>query len=157
MKRIIIYIAILAALLAAPVEPLKLGELVPVQVVSVQKEGDWTVIETDTGDKGIGADARRALENLKDTASGKIYLDTAEYLLLGESGEDAVEMLRGELKKTVRLCAIAKTMDLAETAKFLRVHGNLPKLKCWKKGTELPVLSTIGDALIFLKKVENNA
>ena len=157
MKRIIAYIGILAALLAAPVEPMKIGELIPVQVVSVQKEKGWTVIETDSGNRGIGGDAQKALKNLKDTAKGKIYLDTAEYLLIGKNAEEAVEMLRGDLKKTVKLCAAAKTLDPGETVEFLDVHGELPKLKNWKKEMELPVLSTFGDALIFLKKVENNA
>jgi len=157
MKRIIIYVGILAALLAAPVEPLRIGELIPVRVVSVQKENGWTVITTDTGNKGMGGDAQQALRNLKDTASGKIYLDTAEYLLVGKYSEDTVEMLRSEMKKSVQLCATATTADLGEAAKYLAAQGELPKLKDWKMGMELPVIGTFGDALIFLKKVENSA
>ena len=157
MKQIIIYISILVTLMAVPVEPQKLGQMIPVQVVSVQKENGWTVIETDTGNKGMGGDARQAAKNLKDTANGKIYLDTAQYLLIGKNAEEAVEMLQDELRKSVRLCATAAIADLGETAKFLEAHGQLPKLKDWKKDMELPVISTFGDSLIFLKKVENNA
>lgn len=154
MKRIVLYIGIIALVFAAPVEHLNVGELIPVQVVAISEENGWTVIETDTGDKGIGANAQKALKNLKDTASGKIYLDTAEYLLLGKNTAKAAEDLRSELKPSVKLCKTAKSLDLKETAKFLNTHGKLTKLKDWNKDTELPVLSTFGDALIFLKKVE---
>ena len=156
MKRIILYIVILAGVIAAPVKPLNVGSLIPVQVVALREENGWTVIETDTGNRGIGGTAKQALRNLKDTACGDIYLDTAEYLLLGENAADAAEELRSELKRSVQICETAAKVDLAQAAKFLGVHGRLPKLKDWKKDAELPVLSTFGDMLIFLKKVENN-
>ena len=157
MKRILIYVGILAALLVAPVKPSNIGQLHPVQVVSVYKENNWVVIETDTEDRGIGGSALQALQNLKDTTSGNIYLDTAEYLLLTKDTQEEVEALRAELKDSVQLCMCAKQVDLAAAGKYLSVHGQLPKMKHWKKGTELPVLSTFGDSLIFLKKVENSA
>ena len=157
MKRIILYIGILAAMLAAPVEPADIGKLRPVQVVSIYKENDWIIMKTDTEDRGMGGTAKQALQNLKDTSSGIIYLDTAEYLLLTKDTQDAVEELRDELKDSVRLCMTAKQVDLVESAKYLNVHGWLPKLEDWKKDMELPVLSTFGDSLIFLKIVENNA
>ena len=140
-------------MLAVPIEPSDIGKLRPVQVVSVYKENAWVVMETDTGDKGFGSTAQQALQNLKDTSTGVIYLDTAEYLLLSKDTVDAAEELRKELKSSVRLCLAAKQVDMVEAAKFLGVHGSLPKLKDWEKDTELPVLSTFGNSLIFLKKV----
>ena len=157
MKRILLYIGVLAALLVLPVERSDVGKLLPVQVVSIYKEGNWTVVETDTENRGMGGTAEQALRNLKDTASGIIYLDTAEYLLLTQDTQEAAEELRDELKESVRVCMAAKSVNLAEAAKYLSVHGDLPKLKNWKQGGELPVLGTFGDSLIFLKKVENNA
>ena len=157
MKRILIYIGILAALIAAPVERSDIGKLRPVQVVSVYKERNWVVMETDTEDKGYGGTVRQALQNLKDTSSGIIYLDTADYLLVGRDMEAAAEELRQELKDNVRLCIAAKPLDLASVSRYLSVQGDLPKLKAWSEGEELPVLSTFENSLIFLKKVENNA
>jgi len=157
MKRIILYIVILAGVLAIPVKRLDVAKLRPVQVVSIYTENNWLVMETDTGDKGFGGTARQALQNLKDTSSGIIYLDTADYLLLTDETMDTAEELRQELKDTVRLCLTAKKVNLAEASKFLSVHGKLPRLSAWENGQELPVLSTFGDSLIFLKKVENRA
>ena len=157
MKRILLYAGILSALLAAPTEHLDVGKLRPVQVVSVYKENQWVVIETDTGDYGIGATAKQALNNMKDTTSGVIYLDTAEYLLLRKDAEEEVEELRSILKPSTQLCYVEAEMDIAETGKFLAAHGDLPKLEDWKKGQDLPVLSTFRKRLTFLKKVEKSA
>lgn len=154
MKRIVIYIVILAAVVAAPVKQQNIGKMKPIRVVSVHKENDWIIIETDTEDIGMGGTVKQALQNLKDTADGIIYMDTAEYLLLSKDALETVEELRKELKPSVRLCVATKMEDLSETAKYLDVQGGLPKLKNWKNGRELPVLSTFGDSLIFLKKVE---
>ena len=157
MKRILLYVGILAAVIAAPVEPLNVGQMLPVQVVALSRENGWTVIETDTGNRGIGGTAKQALRNLKDRANGKIYLDTAEYLLLGKETADAVEELRNELRQTIQLCEMAKPIDLAQAANYLKAHGKLPRLKDWKRDAELPVLSLFEESLIFLKKVENSA
>ena len=157
MRRIILYIGILALIVAAPVKPMDIEKLRPVQIVSVYKQSDWTVIETDTGDKGIGGTARQALQNMKDTSNGVIYLDTAEYLLVTKETEEATRELMAELKPSVRMCMTTGVEDLKQAVLYLKAHGGLPKLKAWVKGAELPVLSTFGDSLIFLKKVENNA
>ena len=157
MRRIILYIGILALVIAAPVKPMNIGDLRPVQIVSVYKEGGWTVIETDTDDKGIGGTALQALQNMKDASDGVIYLDTADYLLLTKDAEEAIMELYENLKPSVRLCMVSGAVNLKKAASYLKTHGALPKLKGWKKGTELPVLSTFGNSLIFLKKVENNA
>lgn len=70
MKRTILYIGILALIVAAPVKPMDIEKLRPVQIVSIYKENSWTVIETDTEDKGIGGTAKQALQNMKDTSDG---------------------------------------------------------------------------------------
>lgn len=157
MKRKLIYIGILTALLAVPVERLDVGKLHPVQVVSVYKENGWVVIQTDTEDIGIGETARQALKNMKDTTSGVIYLDTAEYLLTSKDAEDVVEELRDALKPKTRICYAESEVDIKEAGKFLTAHDTLPELKDWESGQDLPVITTFRNRLTFLKKVENSA
>ena len=152
MKRNIIYIVILAAMLWVPVKKLDVSKLLPIQVVSVYKEENMVVIETDTQSRGVGVTVGQALENLKDTANGIIYLDTAEYLMLSPDAEHTVETLRQELKGSVRLCMTQAKIDPAEVVVFLGAHGQLPQLKSWKKGMELPVLHAFENSLTFLKK-----
>ncbi|MBR2420803.1 MAG: hypothetical protein IKB09_00445 [Oscillospiraceae bacterium] len=157
MKRTILYIGILALVLAAPVKPMEIEKLRPVQIVSVYKKNDWTVVETDTEDIGIGTSVEQAVQNMKDTSGGVIYLDTAEYLLLTKETEETAERLRAELKPSVGICLMTGVEDLQKAVLFLQSHGELPKLKEWKKGRELPILSSFGESFIFLKKVENKA
>ena len=157
MKRIILYIGILVGLLLAPVEQMEVGKLIPVEVVSVYRQGENYVIETDTQNKGIGQTPGAALQNLKDTASGTIYLDTAKYLLLTQDAQNAVEVLRENLKPATKLSEIERPLPMQEVAKFLDSHGKLVRLKQWKEGVEMPLLSTFEDSYIFLKKVENKA
>ncbi len=149
MKRIIIYIAALALLTFAPVKGAELGKMHPVEVVLVSRQGNSLVLSTDTGDAGQGIDVLSALENLKATTSGIIYLDTTEYLLLTEGAEDAAQQLKSYLKKSVRVCMADSAVDLKEAAKFLPVHGDLPKLKEWKTEDKLPYLRTEGKRLLL--------
>ena len=157
MKKILLYIGILAVMLVIPVKSLDVGKLRPVQVVSVYIEDEWTVIETDTGDYGIGATAKQALANMKDTAAGVIYLDTAQYLLIGKDAQNEAETLRDVLKQDTRLCYVEPKIDPKSAGEFLAAHSGLPKLKEWKTGQDLPVLTTFRKRLTFLKKVEKRA
>ena len=157
MKRILLYIVILAAMLIVPVKRLDVGKLRPVQVVSLYKDDGRVVIETDTGDFGIGATATQALRNMEETTVGVIYLDTARYLLLTKNAEDAGEELRSVLKPDTRICYIEPEIDLEEAGGYLAAHGDLPRLCRWKKGEDLPVLTTFRKRLTFLKKVEKRA
>ena len=157
MKRMVIYIGILASVLAVPIRPSNVGELLPVQVVAVYEEQGQTVLETDTGNRGVGENAVEALANMKAIALGNIYLDTAEYLLIGKNAQKGAEALRQVLKGTVQVCTLEEPADLSAAAQYLDVHGELPKLRAWKEGSELPVLRPLEDSFTFLKKVENSA
>lgn len=157
MKRIILYIGIVAALFAVPAEQMEVGKLIPVKTVAVYQKNTSYVIETDTQNKGVGETVPDALQNLKDTAAGTIYLDTAKYLLITEETQEAVELLRQSMKPTTHLCKMKRPVPVEGAGEFLDVHDSLPKLKHWKYGMELPVLSGEEDSFILLKKVENNA
>ena len=82
MKRVIIYSCILILLLFSPVAKLDVADLEPVEVVYLYKESGNTVLQTDTDAKGKGEDVLAALDDLRQTTSGVVYLDTARYLLI---------------------------------------------------------------------------
>ena len=151
MKRIIIYIIVLIGVWFAPVESANVGQLHPVELVMVTREGEGIVLTTDTGDVGQGTDGLSALENLKATAAGTVYLDTARFLLLTEGAEDAAQQLRQHLKQSVRVCMAEPDADLVTAAKFLSAHGELPRFKHWKQGDMLPRLQTLGEQFLLTK------
>ena len=147
MKKIVLYILILATLWLVPAERADIAKLRPVAVIALYKENDVIILATDTDDYGTGADVMQALAQMRSTSPAIIYLDTADYLLIEEEAVGEVDALRAELKATVRLCKIAGTVDLKSAAEYLPVHGALPTLCRWKIGESLPILQTENDRL----------
>lgn len=147
MKRILLYVLVLVALMFAPVKGANIGRLHPVEVVALYSENDQIIIETDTEDKGIGSTLAAALNDLHKTTDGYVYLDTAEYLLVGDGAQWAVEELRPTLRKRIKICISDEGVDLKFAAKFLSVHSTLPQLKDWKMGDNLPKLTRIDSRL----------
>ena len=129
--RWILYGVIIVLALIAPVAPLDVAKLQPVEAVAVRMENGRVILETDTEDRGEGATAAEALADMKNNATSVIYLDTAEYLMVEEGAEACVEELRPLLNDSVYVGA-----DLGWAVKdqlqYYEVHGNLPKLKRWK-------------------------
>ena len=140
MKRFPVYLVLAAVLLWVPVRRTDVGKLRPVQVIAVYEENGQIILETDTQDRGIGKTGMEALNNLKATTPAVIYLDTADFLLMGDGTDDRIAELEGRLKKSVKLCRVTEKMNLKDAAAYLRVHKQLPSLKVWKTGIKIPYL-----------------
>lgn len=147
MKRIVIYGLVLLLLYFAPVKGTDIGKMHPVEVLFLYHEEQSIVIETDTGDIGKGLTVHNALQDLKNTTSGIIYLNTAQYLLITETTKDAVEQLRPMLNKSLRICFAESGVDLKEAARYLPVHRDLPKLSDWTPYAQLPTLRYVEERL----------
>ena len=124
--RILLYIAILAAMLFAPVDRLDIAKLEPVEAVAVYMEDAQITLQTDGENIGKGATAQEALTDLKENALAVIYLDTADYLLIGEGAENAANDLRQYLRESVQIGKY-NGGNVKEEAKYLDVHGNAEK------------------------------
>ena len=131
--RKILYIITLAALLVVPVERLDVADLAPVQTVGICVKQDAVVLETDTDCSGIGQTVEDALRDLEGNTPGVIYLDTAEYLLIGEDAEEYVEALKNHLSASVKVAAWDEKASIKSAAQYLDVRKDLPKLKDWNK------------------------
>ena len=129
MKRLLIYIAVLAAALMVPLRRTDVGKLQPVELVKLYKEEATLIIETDTGDLGRGDTVDVAFENLEETTSGIVFLDTADFLLVSKEAISEVGALKGHLKKSVRLCFAEANIDPVEAAAFLSVHRPQVRLR----------------------------
>lgn len=124
--RVLLYIVILVAMLFVPVDRLDIAKLEPVEAVAVYMEAGEVVLQTDAKTTGRGATAAEALQNLKDNALSVVYLDTADYLLVGQGAEAAGEELRRYLRESVQI-GTYNGGDVKEEARFLDVHGNEAK------------------------------
>lgn len=129
--RIVLYIVILGLLFLAPLERVDVAKLLPIEAVAVYMEDGAVVLETDTENKGSGETVTQALDALKTNTPAVVYLDTAEFLLVSEDAVRWVDELRLFLKPTVKVCVCEVAGQVKNTAKYLEVHGNLPKLRDW--------------------------
>ena len=129
MKRITIYIMVLAVATLIPMRGMDIGKLRPVGLIQLYKEAGEVFIVTDTGDSGYGETVDKAFDNLEDTTSGVIFLDTADYLLISETAKDAAMELGQYVKPTIEICIAEKDIDPIQAAEYLAVHHPEVKLR----------------------------
>lgn len=132
MKRIVIYILALAAALMVPIEGTDVGKLQPVSVVQLYRDGESVIIETDTGDSGVGGSVEAAFNNLEETTAGVIFLDTADFLLLDSNAAEVIGALETYLKPSIRICLVEEKIDPGQAAQYLAVHRPGVQLKNYK-------------------------
>lgn len=134
--RVTLYIIILALLFLAPVEPLDVAKLQPVQTVAIYTKENDVFMETDTGVKSRGQDVDSALEELERVTPGVIYLDTSEYLLVSENAVSMVDDLRPYLHPSVKVCLWDEKGNVKNASEYLSVMSDLPELRQWKNTEE---------------------
>ena len=150
MKRLLLYVAIMAVVLLIPLERTDVAKLHPVQSVALYKMTIGYRIETDTGDVGNGATVDAAFADLKATTPGVIYLDTADYFLIAQGAEFAAEEMRKYLKSGVQVCGIIGQGSLENISLFLSAHSGLPLFCKWEQGVKLPLLDCREERIKFL-------
>ena len=139
MKKLI-YVLLLAVTILAPVQRVDVGSLQPVEILSVSKEREKIVIQTDADDLGFGDNIEEAVMDLMETSTGVIYLDTVEFLLLEKECENEVGGLIEKLNNWVRVCYLQGKPSLKVAREYLRAHGVFPNISEWQKGKRLPTL-----------------
>lgn len=125
MKRWAWYVAALALIVAVSAESYAgsdVGELQPVQTVRVIDRNGQIVVETDTGDFGEGVTLKDAFADMEATASTRLFLDTAEYLLIAPECQSLLPELMSYLRPSCYLCLTEGEADLAQVGQFLRCH-----------------------------------
>lgn len=125
----------------SPFRGTDVGRLRPAQWVYLSREEDTVSLETDTGDRGAGADALSALEDLRKTAPGELFLETADYVLVSREALGDLPQLGSVLRSGVEVC-LAEGKPGETTAAYLRAHNPGLTLREYFMGEgELPVLA----------------
>ena len=135
MKRWIVILGIFAAALAlSPSSGVDAAQLQPIEVVYLYKEGAKLTILTDTGDQGTGNDLASALADLKNTTSGKVFMETAEYLLVTEETQGYIEELYEQLRPACGVCLVKGQPEMESAVKYLSSHQPESTLKDYRAG-----------------------
>ena len=148
MKRIL-YAAIIVIALLIPERGTDIGKLRPVGLIQIYKEGTQIWIVTDTGDSGWGGSVNAALQNLKDTTPGTIYLDTADYLLVGKTAIEESKTLGRYLNASTKVCLAERDVEPAEAAEYLKVREIHEKVGDIWDYSGMKVLEKVNSRLIL--------
>lgn len=132
MKHWWIYIVLYGAVCMFGLSPFAgtdVAMLDPVEVVWVEEKNGEICIETDCGTLGLGKTIQEALQNLHDTASGTVFLDTADYLLVKKGNEQFIIEMQTVLRPSCMVCIAERKPELSEAAEFLHTHKPVIRLK----------------------------
>lgn len=99
-----------------------IGTLQPVQAVRLSCLRAQVCVETDTGDVGVGEDLKAALEGMKQSASGEIFLDTADYLIISPACVDLLPAMTAYLRPSCAVCLEEGETDMEQVGQFLQQH-----------------------------------
>lgn len=124
MKRWMIFLGMMVVaglMLRLPHPATDLSELEPVEVVLVRQAQNGIEVETDTGAIGRGADLTAAVDDLEEHSMGKVFLDTADYLLL-ELNDTDYEQFYSVFRPGCHVCLADGVEDLSQAGVFLQTH-----------------------------------
>lgn len=117
----------------------ELGELSPAALLFVYREGEEIIIETDTACVGRGSTIRNALDDMNQTSSGRILLDTVENLVVSSEAKQTIPQLQELLRPGVLVCKSEK-IDAEKAWRYLRIHKPSQRLKDVSEDTKLEQL-----------------
>lgn len=138
MCAIIIFVTLIAS---TPFKGRDIAKLIPVEVIWLSESQGEVYLETDAGDSGLGTSVQDALENMKQSVAGTLFLETADYLILNQEDEYLLEQVFPLLRPTCMICAASKIPDMEYIGKFLSAHEPDLTLRQYRvRGGDIPVL-----------------
>jgi hypothetical protein len=150
MKKWLLMAALAGLLLCRPFRASDVARLKPVEIIRVSQVPQGIRVETDTGDTGEGADLVQAFADLKQTASGDIFLETADRLLVSPHAVELLPKLTDYLRPGCNICVEMGQIDMESVGAFLRIHEPGVTLQDHRAGeTALPVLCVV-DGRMYL-------
>ena len=126
MKRLLFWAAVAAAALSGlnPFQSHDVAQLLPVQALTVDMENGQVRLDSGAA-KGSGKDLDAALADLQQAAEGRVFLQTAEYVVLSPRALRLLpEVVQWQaLRPATAICAAESALPDAESAaKYLQAH-----------------------------------
>ena len=112
--------ALLLALLLPKGRGTDLSELIPVEILYIDKVEDHIQVVTDQGVSGMADTLEAALADMQGTSPGRVFLDTAEYLLVTEQALPELENLMRTIRPSVKLLLVTQQPQWDGLAAYLQ-------------------------------------
>ena len=125
MKNGLFYLSIFAAAILAGAFSLQgtdVARLAPVEAAWLTQQAQTVCIVTDTGDVGYGRSVQEALQDMKASASGTIFLETADYLIVEQGREELLEQVYEIFRPACQVCVCHDMPRMQDVAGFLSAH-----------------------------------
>ncbi len=155
MKRWFLFCGIILAVgILVRIKPtgVDVAALEPVELLYVNSQNGTYYLTTDTGSQGSGQTVAQAISDLKAKSSGKIFLNTAEHLLLTPSAWESVERFSQHLRPDCGVVIVEGEPDLETAAQFLRTHKPGFTLNDLRAGeTSVPLLYIVEGGMVLEK------
>ena len=101
------------------------AKLLPAQVLVIAQEDGRIVVESDNGASGSGAALPDALDAMRESAEGTLFLDTAEHIILLQSAQALLPAAarQRQFRPAAKLyLARMDTLDAEDCVDFLQAH-----------------------------------
>lgn len=99
-----------------------IGKLEPVEAVLLTETENGIRLETDTGASGEGKTLAEAVEALREGASGEVFLETADKLLICGDVSAYWQEIYGLFRPACQVCLADEEINLEEATAYLDVH-----------------------------------
>ena len=150
MKKWLLLLCFCGLLLWKPFTATDVARLKPVEVIRVSTFAGGVLVETDTGDTGVGKDISKAIADLKRTTDGDVFLDTVDSLLISPAAVSMLSELGDILRPGCNVCVEMGQAELESVGAYLNMHEPGVTLQDHRAGeTALPVLYVV-DGRMYL-------
>ena len=102
------------------------AKLLPAQILVVAQEEGQVVVNSDNGVSGAGATLSDALDAMRQSADGTLFLDTAEHIVLLQSAQALLPAVawQPQLRPAAKLyLARVNVLSAEDCVDFLRAHS----------------------------------
>ena len=151
MKKLILYAILITAVSMSGLVPFPrsdTADLKPLQTLTVTRQNGTIVL---TGDNltGVGTTWEHAMADLQQAGDGRVFLQTAEYIILVHTAVDLLPQVLSDsrLRPAAQVCYTRDPVaDVEQTGKYLSAHetnvtiGALRTALANGSGAALPVL-----------------
>lgn len=152
MKKWLLLLCFCGLLFWKPFTASDVARLKPVEVIRVSTFAGGILVETDTGDTGIGKDINKAMADLKLTTDGDVFLETVDSLLISPMAVSLLPELGAILRPGCNVCVEMGQVELESVSAYLNMHEPGITLQDHRAGeTALPVLYVL-DGRMYLGK-----
>ena len=137
-------LAILLASLLPKEQHTDISQLHPVEILYIDMEGRSVQIATDTGEVGQGNTWQAALGDLKETASGELFVDTAAFLLVTDRSSVYLEEMAQVQRPSIKVLLFDGEAQWETLTNYLRWKNAGISLWRYRTGdTKLPKLVNV--------------